>query len=502
MVAQKKWKVMATFLLLLFGLGDSKVTLGSLFDEAAAGSLTYHSPGDILPEEVDGISDRRIWFRDWKFPLSVGNESGLHAYMGTQLSRYHGLPWNNDPRLFTYPHRDNHCEPRSSNYLNIRCPKGVGHQGVDIRAHDNRDNTWEVLAVEDGVVTMITKNTTVAVRNGNHTVMYLHMDPASIKEAGITKPGQLISKGQALGRVSCFMGGKCNTSQHLHIHAYTGTLAAGNLYNVYPSLIAAYREAWGLDRGITEDGELIYDPEYELAEATLAGSDYRKQLGEIDHHDDSPISTASSGADRMLNIVEATNNFLLLTFPMAEGEIDSVPNFVLEFPGFERQASMISDNSRYYLPAFSRPEQGLAFAWAWLRKMAEEAGYENYLTPRLVAHRYVHVSLDSCNEDLLPTADSLARKPHGSFAIEDCELIKEKLSDYVGDSEYTGIAEYYFRRELDRDERLDLNDIDTQWNWIRTMYSSQVDADFPFELKFFEQIIESTDEYLLNIKPH
>ncbi|MBB2688991.1 UNVERIFIED_ORG: murein DD-endopeptidase MepM/ murein hydrolase activator NlpD [Rhizobium esperanzae] len=227
---------------------------------AHAQELKYFAPGDVLPNKSLGIADRRVDFPGWRFPMNVGSTTGFHAYIGTQLSKYHGLDWSNDPRLFAYPSRDNQCEPREWNVT--ACPSGNGHQGVDIRANSNADNTWEVVAVEDGVVVSVTSNTTVSVRNGSHTVRYLHMHPQSIELAGI-KAGVVVRQGQVIGKVSCFMSGSCSTSRHLHFDAYSGTAANGDFYHVYPSLIAAYRKAWKIPDGVV-GGELAPDSEREV----------------------------------------------------------------------------------------------------------------------------------------------------------------------------------------------------------------------------------------------
>ena len=226
----------------------------------AASTLTYFEPGNILPRSSLGIKSRKVWFPRWSFPLDAGAASGRHAYMGTQLSAYHGVDWVNDPRLFSYPHRDNQCEPRD--WTMQPCPAGKGHQGVDIRAHDNQNNVWPVLAVEDGVVTSVTRSTTVIVRNGTHSVRYLHMDHDSIAAAGI-RPGVNVVQGQRLGKVSCILGARCQTSRHLHLDAYTGSAGAGNFYHVYPSLISAYRRAWRLPDSVT-NGELAPDAGHEV----------------------------------------------------------------------------------------------------------------------------------------------------------------------------------------------------------------------------------------------
>ncbi|WP_210248878.1 M23 family metallopeptidase [Aureimonas leprariae] len=241
---------MKCFLLALFAV---------LSISARAEDLSYFPPGDILPSNTSGIRQRTVTFPDWTFPIKIGTTTGQRAYIGTQLSQYHKLKWANDPRLFAYPHRDNQCEPRQWK-LNA-CPGGKGHQGVDIRATDNRDKFWEVVAVEDGVVSILTRNTTVGIRNGVHTVRYLHMDPASIAAAGI-KLNAAVRKGQVLGKVSNVMNGSKSTSIHLHFDAYSGVASAGNFFHVYPSLIAAYRRGWGMDDGI-RNGELVPDPVHE-----------------------------------------------------------------------------------------------------------------------------------------------------------------------------------------------------------------------------------------------
>ncbi|WP_306752405.1 M23 family metallopeptidase [Paracoccus actinidiae] len=227
-----------------------------------AQDLQYFPPGDILPTNVSGITARIVHFPEWTFPMKVGVATGQHAYIGTQLGRYHKLAWDNDPRLYAYPHRDNQCEPRD--WTVNACPSAKGHQGNDIRANSNVDNTWEVVAVEAGTVTKVTSNTTVIVRSsgGNHSVRYLHMHPNSIAAAGI-RAGVQVTRGQVLGKVSNIMNGTPNTSLHLHIDVYAGTNASGAHMQIYPSLIAAYRRAWGLD-DLVESGVLKQDPSREV----------------------------------------------------------------------------------------------------------------------------------------------------------------------------------------------------------------------------------------------
>ncbi len=243
------------------------IMLAVLMLSARADDLRYFPPGDILPETVAGIGGRAVNFPEWAFPMKVGPATGQHAYIGTQLGKYHKLPWDNDPRLYAYPHRDNQCEPRD--WAVDACPSAKGHQGNDIRANSNDDNKWEVVAVEAGIVTKVTGNTTVIVRSasGNHSVRYLHMNAASIAAAGI-RAGVQVTRGQVLGKVSNIMNGKPNTSLHLHLDVYAGANAAGAHMQIYPSLIAAYRRSWGLD-DLVKNGVLEYDPDREIRGGAL-----------------------------------------------------------------------------------------------------------------------------------------------------------------------------------------------------------------------------------------
>ncbi len=244
-----RWSVLSVFL-----------GMAGMAGVAHGDGLSYFGPGDILPAHVDGNADRRVLFPDWVFPVEAGRDIGRHAYMGTQLPKYHGLDWANDPRLYRYPHRDNQCEPRR--WKMHVCAAGQGHQGQDIRPHDNSDARWAVRAVEEGVVVLVTGNTTVAVRSENRTCRYLHMDKASIAAANITL-GAKVRKGQVLGKVSNLMKGVPNTSIHLHFDCYTGTAASGNFYPVYASLLAAYLRAWEVDP-VIKDGKLSVNPDLEI----------------------------------------------------------------------------------------------------------------------------------------------------------------------------------------------------------------------------------------------
>ncbi len=233
----------------------------------------YFPPGKLLAQDAGrGREDRRVWLPDMIFPFKLGPDQ--HAHLNSQIWGYGGGGWggrgaagggecdprNYDPRL----QRDNYCEVRGHSMP--LCPAGRGHQGQDIRPPSCSDNKWEVVAVVDGIINMVTRNTTVRLKARDGTqYRYLHMHPRSIK----VRVGQRVKQGQVLGRVSRYMGGKTQTTKHLHFdvrqRVKIGNGPARDLYvPIYASLIAAYRKAKGLPPGIDEDGNLIPDHRYEI----------------------------------------------------------------------------------------------------------------------------------------------------------------------------------------------------------------------------------------------
>ncbi len=145
------------------------------------------------------------------------------------------------------------------------CPSGAGHQGQDIRPPSYKDNSWEAVAVTDGIISNVTSNTTVQLKAADGTdYFYLHMHPKSI---GV-KTGQKVKQGDVLGRVSKYMGGTPSTSLHLHFNVRQRIKVGSETLQVYvptfTSLIAALRRDKGLDPGIDTDGNLIVDPLLEV----------------------------------------------------------------------------------------------------------------------------------------------------------------------------------------------------------------------------------------------
>jgi murein DD-endopeptidase MepM/ murein hydrolase activator NlpD len=241
----------------------------------------YHPPGVLADRDANAnrgrLEDRKVYVPDMVFPIRL--EAGRFASMNSQIWGYGGGGYNGvgeaggtecDPRNYDpMQQRDNFCEVRG--WSMPLCPSGAGHQGQDIRPPSCKDNAWEVVAVVDGIITLVTANTTVKLKGNDGTVYeYLHMHPNSI---AVTE-GSKVKQGDVLGRVSKFMNGARNTTYHLHFNVrqrlQVGTKVLEAYVPPYTSLIAAYRKSKGLDPGIDGAGNLMPDPMLEIGAVAQA----------------------------------------------------------------------------------------------------------------------------------------------------------------------------------------------------------------------------------------
>ncbi len=189
--------------------------------EPAKPQFAYYPPGNVLDKDKGRgrSNDRFVYLPNIIFPLKLGD--GRYPHMNSQIWGYGGGGWGgkgaaggseSDRRNFDpMQQRDNYCEVRG--WAMPLCPAGAGHQGQDIRPPTFKDNAWEAVAVVDGTITNVTKNTTVQLKAKDGTdYYYLHMHPSSI----VVKAGQSVKQGQVLGKVSKYMNGSPSTSLHLH----------------------------------------------------------------------------------------------------------------------------------------------------------------------------------------------------------------------------------------------------------------------------------------------
>jgi murein DD-endopeptidase MepM/ murein hydrolase activator NlpD len=242
---------------------------------AADPGFRYHPPGLLAVRDASAkrgrMDDRKVYVPNIIFPIRL--ETGRFASMNSQIWGYGGGGYNGvgeaggtecDPRNYDpMQQHDNFCEVRG--WSMPLCPSGEGHQGQDIRPPSCKDNAWDVVAVVDGIITLVTSNTTVKLKGNDGTVYeYLHMHPNSIK----VKEGSKVKQGDVVGRVSKYMNGTRSTTYHLHFNVRQRIRVGSKVLEVYvppyASLIAAYRRGKGLDAGIDAAGELVPDPMLEI----------------------------------------------------------------------------------------------------------------------------------------------------------------------------------------------------------------------------------------------
>jgi len=242
-------------------------------DVSAAGQFCFHPPGKLDPRDsATGNTDRTVLLPDIAFPLRVGSASGLEAHLNSQIFGYGGMDGPggslSDSRNFQGCWEDTYCEGKRGWQMPL-CPSRIGHQGDDIRANGPDENKYDAVAVMDGYVRLVTKNTTVVLAGDDGTeCRYLHMDPQSIPGNIV---GKRVQKGQSvLGRVSNWMNGQHHgTSTHLHFDcSQTVQLQDGSQRDVhipiYTSLILAYARQWGIGGVSIQGGELSASPPFEI----------------------------------------------------------------------------------------------------------------------------------------------------------------------------------------------------------------------------------------------
>lgn len=256
---------LSSLLLLLISLASLCCIPGVAL--AAEDEFCFGSPGvlDPLDKAVGRLGDRFVYVPDMVFPLVLVDESGAgpgDAFLNSQIFGVGGAFGDspnknvNSADNYVYCWEDTYCEGKRSWNMPL-CPSGIGHQGNDIRPNSPKNKHFEAVAFADGEVTLVTNNTTVQIRADDGTsCRYLHLEQDSIK----LNTGDRVSAGKTvIGRVSNIMGGKPNTSIHLHFdceqRVKIGTKIRRMFVPVYTSLLAAFSRAKSLGLEV-ESGRL------------------------------------------------------------------------------------------------------------------------------------------------------------------------------------------------------------------------------------------------------
>lgn len=237
--------------------------------------FSYNAPGKLAPHAGQGRQDRHIYLPGIVFPVEMVAEPGAFPN-----SQFYGIGGSGGPngslcadKNYIMPWTDTYCEKRD--WTMPLCPSGTGHQGNDIRGpraprppggpdKNCIDNHWNVVAVENGLITRVSDYPIVYMKGDSGTLYrYMHVNPNSIQ----VQANQRVTAGTPLAKISNFMEGEANqTSFHVHFDARQNVPVNGSVQPayvpVYTSLIVAYRKAKGLPP-MDSGGALQVDPQRE-----------------------------------------------------------------------------------------------------------------------------------------------------------------------------------------------------------------------------------------------
>lgn len=194
--------------------------------------FTYLPAGKLIPNSGQGLEDYTVYAPNILFPIE-----GAPAYANSQVYNHGGNmgPGGDQCNVlnYTYPWEDNFCEKRPR--MTEMCPSGTGHQGQDIRpATCEKDKYW-VVAVDDGEIDKI-GNYWITLKTNNKTFYdYLHMSNVQVKK------GDIVKRGQRLGKVSNVYSTPTTTHLHFQIRTKTGMQKQAVHHPPYMSLVEAYK---------------------------------------------------------------------------------------------------------------------------------------------------------------------------------------------------------------------------------------------------------------------
>lgn len=250
--------------------------------------FTYYAPGNLMPgtsqDRLGGVTSRTVWGQsDLLFPIKlhpahansqnfmhVGNcvkeEQQIMLDRGRYICRQNPdkvLQRREDtPENYAYPWRDNYCEQRDDASRQPKdCPaRARAHEGQDIRPvacrYDGKRckiNLYDVVAVTNGRAWWKSNNNVKFVADDDTGVyyVYLHMDPATLRDAGLIQ-GQAVHvmRGDKIGKVGNWMHTDPHgTTAHLHFEIRSQTDMCGSYGCTsapYWTLIRAYERLIGM----------------------------------------------------------------------------------------------------------------------------------------------------------------------------------------------------------------------------------------------------------------
>jgi len=192
-----------------------------------AGTFSYQPVGQLQAGTGQGRVDSAVYSPNMTFPLEGKGYANSQVYGpgGSQGPGGGQCASSN----YTYPWRDNYCEIRG--WTMPLCPAGKGHQGQDIRPETCANNThWVTAAVAGSILSV---SGTLISHMGDDGIRYRYFHGAG----AIVSPGQRVTKGQRLTKVSNLHNGRPATTYHLHFDMKSDS----RFIPTYTSLVKAYQ---------------------------------------------------------------------------------------------------------------------------------------------------------------------------------------------------------------------------------------------------------------------
>lgn len=231
----------------------------------------YFELGKHVPSRSGGRiypHARLVVAPDIGLPMEIDPRRGEHMYCNTQVygiggsapPRGPGTPGGgvNSKESYYFPWTSNICETRDRDRDPEFCPSGrLEHLGQDCRPPTpTATPKYFVTAVDGGTVSWEGAPSGVSIKNDKFIWTYLHMD------GRLVRLRDRVAKGQRLGKVWLHGSGAI----HVHIGVHFKDRDAYTRFDPLPSLIVAYQKALGNGFRIEPDGNLAYDPKFEIRE--------------------------------------------------------------------------------------------------------------------------------------------------------------------------------------------------------------------------------------------
>ncbi len=269
MTRQTHWNALAAMLLVAStgsANGQEVDDLPRSPDQFSYYQLGHHVPPRSGHRGYNGqyLNPRTVIDQNLGLPIEIDIANGEHMYCNTQVWGFksNGKPAGKSNHIlnYTYPWTSTFCELRWSSLQPTRAcgpDRPLSHQGIDCRPPRPLADTYWMTAVEDGVVRKARRGLVefVGTRSG---IRWKYRHGATPRVAA----GDKVAKGERLTLIPDIG----STPIHLHLEAER---PAGNDIDPMAAVIVATMKAMGKTPSIT-DGELDFDPRYEIPAGALA----------------------------------------------------------------------------------------------------------------------------------------------------------------------------------------------------------------------------------------